>query len=177
MKKLSLSELNRKTVEEFTACNKIPVSVVLDNIRSQHNIGAVFRTSDAFLIDKIYLCGITATPPQNEIHKSALGAEETVAWEYHAGTVTAIESLRKQGYTIVAIEQAEESIMLENFQFDTNKKYALVFGNEVKGVSQSVMDACDCCIEIPQEGTKHSLNISVSAGIVIWEFFRNLHLK
>ena len=177
MKKLSLSELNRKSVAEFTACSKIPVSVVLDNIRSQHNIGAVFRTADAFLIDKIYLCGITATPPHNEIHKSALGAEDTVAWEYFAETGLALTALRKQGYTIVAIEQAEGSIMLEQFQFDESKKYAVVFGNEVKGVNQLVMDTCDCCIEIPQHGTKHSLNISVSAGIVMWEFFKNLQLK
>lgn len=177
MKKLSLSELNRKSVDEFNECAKIPVCVVLDNIRSQHNIGAVYRTADAFLIEKIYLCGITATPPQNEIHKSALGAEDTVAWSYFADTALAMQMLRDEGYTIVAIEQAQGSIMLEQFEFDTKKKYAIVFGNEVKGVSQSVMDICDCCIEIPQQGTKHSLNISVSAGIVMWEFFKHLQLK
>lgn len=177
MKKLSLSELNRKSVDEFNECEKIPVCVVLDNIRSQHNIGAVYRTADAFLIEKIFLCGITATPPQNEIHKSALGAEDTVAWSYFADTALAMQMLRDEGYTIVAIEQAQGSIMLEQFVFDAKKKYAIVFGNEVKGVSQSVMDICDCCIEIPQQGTKHSLNISVSAGIVMWEFFKHLQLK
>jgi 23S rRNA (guanosine2251-2'-O)-methyltransferase len=174
MKKLSLAELNRKSPEEFSFCAKIPVCVVLDNIRSQHNIGAVFRTSDAFLIEKIYLCGITACPPNNDIHKSALGAENTVVWEYNHDVSETSRQLAEDGYTLVAIEQAEESVMLGDFMFDPSKKYALVFGNEVKGVSQSIMDLCHACIEIPQGGTKHSLNISVSAGIVLWEFYRHL---
>jgi tRNA G18 (ribose-2'-O)-methylase SpoU len=174
MKKLSLDELNRKSPEEFSVCSKIPVCVILDNIRSQHNVGAVFRTSDAFLIEKIYLCGITACPPNNDIHKSALGAENTVEWEHHKDVVEIARHLIESGYTLVAVEQAAESVMLGSFSFDRSKKYALVFGNEVKGVSQPIMDLCSNCIEIPQSGTKHSLNISVSAGIVLWEFYKNL---
>jgi tRNA G18 (ribose-2'-O)-methylase SpoU len=177
MRKLRNQELNRKSVEEFKSCEKIKVAVVLDNIRSQHNVGAVFRTSDAFLIEKIYLCGFTACPPNNEIHKSALGAEDSVAWEHSESTENTVKQLIEQGYELIAIEQAENSVMLEKFVAESDKKYALVFGNEVKGVEQSVMNLCPQCIEIPQSGTKHSLNISVSAGIVLWHFYQHLAIQ
>lgn len=176
MRKLQNSELNRISVDEFKNCQKIPVVVVLDNIRSQHNIGSVFRTSDAFLIDKIYLCGITATPPNNEIHKSALGAENTVSWEYHADTISIASELKQQGYQLIAIEQVSNSVFLQEFQPDPTQRYALIFGNEVKGVDQAVIDVCNGSIEIPQGGTKHSLNISVSVGVVLWDFYQKLRL-
>ena len=174
MRKLKNSELNRLTVNEFKNAEKIPVVVVLDNIRSLNNVGSVFRTSDAFRIEKIILCGFTATPPHNEIHKTALGAEDSVDWEYIENTTDAVELLKSKGYTTCSIEQVENSIMLPDLNIEKNKKYALIFGNEVKGVQQAVVDISDYSIEIPQEGTKHSLNISVSAGIVLWDFYKNL---
>ncbi|QIK53582.1 RNA methyltransferase [Dysgonomonas sp. HDW5B] len=175
MRKLKITELNRISPDEFKETAKIPLVVVLDNIRSLNNVGSVFRTSDAFLVEAIYLCGITATPPNPEIHKTALGAEHSVEWKYFEDTVNAVESLRENGYTVFAIEQVENSTMLDDLQLDSQKKYAIVMGNEVKGVQQAVVDACDGCIEIPQYGTKHSLNVSVTTGIVIWDFFKQLH--
>lgn len=174
MRKLKITELNRIDREAFRETPKIPLRIVLDNVRSLHNVGSVFRTSDAFLIEKIYLCGITATPPHAEIHKTALGAEDTVDWQYEEDTAAAVAQLKAGGYTVLAIEQAERSVMLDAFQPDEGKKYAIVLGNEVKGVQQEVMYLCDGCIEIPQFGTKHSLNVSVAAGIVIWDFFRKI---
>ena len=172
MRKFLNSELDRKSVEEFKKAEKIPVIVILDNIRSMNNIGSVFRTSDAFMISKIYLCGITAKPPHNDIRKTALGATDSVDWDYYKHTEDAINYLKSIGYTIISIEQAEGSIMLRNFKIETHKKYALIFGNEVKGIQQKIVDISDYCIEIPQEGTKHSLNISVSAGIILWDFYK-----
>ncbi len=174
MRKLKNSELARKTINEFKKSKKIPVTIILDNIRSMNNIGSVFRTSDAFLIEKIFLCGITAKPPHNDIRKTALGATESVNWEYYNNTKDAIVHLKSKNYTIVAIEQVENSVMLQNFDIKKTEKYALIFGNEVKGVQQNIVNLCDYCIEIPQEGTKHSLNISVSAGVVLWDFYKNL---
>ena len=174
MRKLAISELPRLSVEEFKQTDKLPLVVVLDNVRSQHNVGAVFRTSDAYLIESVDLCGITAVPPQPEIHKSALGAEFTVDWRYFAQTSEAVAHLKSEGYTVFAIEQAEQSLHLNDIALDKNAKYAVVLGNEVKGVQQSVVDQCAHCIELPQFGTKHSLNVSVTAGIVIWEFYKAL---
>lgn len=174
MRKLKITELNRISAEEFKETEKIPLVVVLDNIRSLNNVGSVFRTSDAFLVEAIYLCGITATPPNPEIHKTALGAEHSVSWRYFEDTVDAVKQLQEDGYTVFAIEQVENSVMLDNLQLDPEKKYAIVMGNEVKGVQQTVVDACNGCIEIPQYGTKHSLNVSVTTGIVIWDFFKQL---
>ena len=171
MRKLKITELKRLSPEDFKQTEKIPVTIVLDNVRSLHNVGSVFRTSDAFLIEAIYLCGITATPPQAEIHKTALGAENTVEWQYFENTLDAVRLLKQKSYHILAVEQAENSIPLGEFQLE-NHRYAVIFGNEVKGIEQEVMDICDACIEIPQFGTKHSLNVSVAAGIVIWEIFR-----
>ncbi|MFV8341695.1 RNA methyltransferase [Flavobacterium sp. XS2P39] len=175
MRKLENSELERKSIEAFKESEKTPLILVLDNIRSLHNIGSVFRTADAFLIEKIYLCGITATPPNKEIHKTALGATETVAWEHNENVLEVIKKLKKENITTYAIEQVENAIFLQNFEIEKNKKYALVFGNEVYGVSQEAVALCDGCIEIPQLGTKHSLNISVSAGIVVWDLFQKLN--
>lgn len=175
MRKLKITELNRISPDEFKETAKIPLVVVLDNIRSLNNVGSVFRTSDAFLVEAIYLCGITATPPNPEIHKTALGAEHSVEWKYFEDTVNAVANLRENGYTVFAIEQVENSTMLDDLQLDSQQKYAIVMGNEVKGVQQTVVDACDGCIEIPQYGTKHSLNVSVTTGIVIWDFFKQLH--
>lgn len=175
MRKLTNPELERKTVEDFKKSDKKPIIIVLDNIRSLNNIGSIFRTSDAFLIKKIYLCGITAKPPHKDIHKTALGATESVDWEYFAKTIDVIEKLKEENYNIVAIEQVENSTSLSNFNVELNKQYAFIFGNEVKGVAQEIVDKCDECIEIPQFGTKHSLNISVSAGIVIWDVFSKLN--
>jgi 23S rRNA (guanosine2251-2'-O)-methyltransferase len=171
-RKLNMDELNRLSVEEYHKTGKLPVSVILDNIRSCHNIGSVFRTSDALLIEKIYLCGITATPPNKEIHKSALDAEKSVCWEYAEDTLLVVKTLQGSGYSVFAIEQVENSISLPDFKVDIQGKIALVFGNELKGVQQCVIDQCDGAIEIPQCGTKHSFNISVSAGIVLWELSR-----
>ena len=174
MRKLKITEMNRLTPEEFKARAKTPLVVVLDNVRSLHNVGSVFRTSDAFLIHSVLLCGITSTPPHAEIHKTALGAENTVDWKYFENTIDAISDLKKQGYVVFAIEQAEGSTLLPDLSLDQSKKYAVVLGNEVKGVQQAVVDMCDACIEIPQLGTKHSLNVSVTGGIIIWEFFNKL---
>lgn len=174
MKKLSMDELNRLSVEEFKGTPKLPVVVVLDNIRSCHNIGSVFRTCDALLIEKLFLCGITATPPNKEIHKAALDAEKSVDWEYHQKTEDVVNNLKEAGYQVFAVEQVTGSILLPEFNPGLYKKLALVFGNEVKGVQQSVVDVCHGAIEIPQFGTKHSFNISVSAGIVLWEISRKL---
>ena len=174
MRKLKNSELGRITVDEFKQTKKTPLIVVLDNIRSLNNVGSVFRTSDAFLIEKIYLCGITATPPNKEIHKTALGATESVDWEYVENTFTLIERLKEEKVKVLSIEQAENSTILNDFQVEENQKYAIVMGNEVKGVQQEVVDNSDICIEIPQLGTKHSLNISVTCGVVIWDLFNKL---
>lgn len=173
-RKLKITELNRISTEEFKKAEKLPLVVVLDNIRSLHNIGSVFRTSDAFRVECIYLCGITAVPPHPEMHKTALGAEFTVDWKYVDNAVEAVDNLKKDGYTVYSVEQAEGSIMLEDIKLDPNRKYAVVLGNEVKGVQQEVIDHSDGCIEIPQYGTKHSLNVSVTAGIVIWDLFKQL---
>ena len=173
-RKLKINELNRISAEEFKRVEKLPLVVVLDNVRSLHNIGSVFRTSDAFRVERIYLCGITATPPHPEMHKTALGAEFTVDWTYVNNAVEAVENLRREGYTVYSVEQAEGSIMLEDLTLDPSGKYAVVMGNEVKGVQQEVINASDGCIEIPQYGTKHSLNVSVTAGIVIWDLFKKL---
>lgn len=175
MRKLANSELERKSVEDFKQAEKTPIIIVLDDIRSLHNIGSVFRTADAFLIEKIYLCGITATPPNKEIHKTALGATETVSWEYAKDVLEVIAVLKAENVSVLAIEQVENSISLQDFIPEDGKKYALVFGNEVKGVSQEAIKNCEGTIEIPQLGTKHSLNISVSAGIVVWDLFQKLH--
>lgn len=176
MKKLKITEMNRLDKEEFKAANKIPLLIILDNIRSLHNVGAIFRTSDAFRIEKIILCGITATPPQIEIHKTALGAEDTVDWIYNKDTLEAVLEVKKQGYKVCAIEQAKGSIMLNEFSAQKHEKLAIIMGNEVKGVQQTVIDQCDVCLEIPQYGTKHSLNVSVTTGIVIWDLFNKISL-
>lgn len=168
MRKLKVTEMGRKSVEEFKDSHKLPLVVVLDHVRSLYNVGSVFRTSDAFLVKGICLCGITARPPHPEIHKTALGAEESVEWKYFERTQDAVIWLKHEGYTVLAIEQCEGSTMLHEFVPDVNKKYAVVFGNEVKGIQQEVVDMCDGCIEIPQFGTKHSMNVSVTAGIIIW---------
>ncbi len=174
MRKLKNSELGRISVEKFKQTKKTPLIVILDNVRSLHNIGAIFRTSDAFLIEKIYLCGITAIPPHKEIHKTALGATESVDWEYVEDTLALINRLKEEKVKILAIEQAENSTMLDTFIPIENQKYAVVFGNEVKGVQQEVVSASDICIEIPQLGTKHSLNIAVSCGVVLWDLFTKI---
>jgi len=174
MRKLKNNELGRISVDEFKQVEKTPIIVVLDNIRSLNNVGSVFRTSDAFLIEKIYLCGITATPPNKEIHKTALGSTESVTWEHVEDTLTLIEKLKLEGVKVASIEQAENSKMLNDFTVTKNQKYAVVFGNEVKGVQQEVVSNSDACIEIPQLGTKHSLNISVSCGVVLWDLFTKI---
>lgn len=175
MRKLKLDELNRASVSDFKQQDKLPVAVVLDNVRSMHNVGSVFRTSDGFAVEQVVLCGITGQPPHREIEKTALGATQSVDWSYSQNTMDAVEKLRADGFTIVAIEQAENSLMLNTFEPEEGKKYALIFGNEVNGVSDDVMAAIDHCIEIPQFGTKHSFNIVVSAGIVLWDFFAKLN--
>ena len=174
MRKLENSELERKSVEDFKTASKTPLIIVMDDIRSLHNIGSVFRTADAFLLEKIYLCGITATPPHKEIQKTALGATETVAWEHSKSVIDVIKQLQSENVTVLAIEQVEQAYLLDEFKIDSSKKYALVFGNEVYGVSQEAVALCEGCIETPQLGTKHSLNIAVSAGIVIWDLFKQL---
>ncbi len=168
-RKLKNEELGRKTIDEFKSSEKAPFIVVLDNVRSMNNIGSVFRTCDAFCVSSIYLCGFTARPPHKEIHKTALGAEDSVDWKYFESTSDAVEQIKELGYTVIAVEQTEGSYLLSEFIFKANKPYAFIFGNEIKGVSQEVIDNCDACIEIPQFGTKHSFNIVVSAGIVLWE--------
>ena len=175
MRKLNNEELPRLTIDEFKQAYKMPIVVVLDNVRSCNNVGSIFRTSDALLVRKIFLCGITATPPDKEIHKTALGSESTVEWEYFKTTEEAVELLKHENYTIIAVEQVEGSISLNDFLPEDNEKLALIFGNEVKGVQQEVVNSCDKTIEIPQFGTKHSFNIAVSAGIVIWDLFNKIY--
>ncbi|MBQ9215651.1 MAG: RNA methyltransferase [Prevotella sp.] len=174
MKKLRTIEMNRLSVDEFREAEKIPLIVVLDDVRSMHNVGSVFRTGDAFRIEAVYLCGITSTPPMAEIHKTALGAEDSVRWQYFANALEAVESLKADGYEVYSIEQAHGSTMLQDFTPIINNKYAVILGNEVKGVHQEVVDASDGCLEIPQFGTKHSMNVSVTAGIIIWHFAKAL---
>ena len=174
MKKKTVIELHRIGVDEFRSAEKIPLIVVLDDVRSLNNIGSVFRTSDAFLVEHIYLCGITATPPSPEIHKTALGAEDSVEWSHEPDVLALVRRLKSEGVTVCAVEQVHQSVMLDHFHAEPSRRYAIVLGNEVKGVAQSVVDEADVCIEIPQHGTKHSLNISISAGIVIWDFFKQL---
>ena len=174
MRKLKNNELNRLNLEEFKNSKKIPLVIVLDNIRSAHNVGSVFRTSDAFLVEKICLCGITPIPPHKEIRKTALGASESVDWQRYTNSMNCIQELKAEGYYIISIEQAEKTVKLHDFTPKKDNKYALIFGNEIKGVEQEIVTASDAVIEIPQYGTKHSLNISVSTGIVIWDFFQKL---
>ncbi len=174
MRKLEITELNRITTEEFKKATKIPLVVVLDNVRSLHNVGSVFRTSDAFLVEKICLCGITSTPPQPEIHKTALGAEFSVEWQYYEETQEAVREYKEKGYHIFSIEQVENSIKLPDLQLEPDGKYVVILGNEVKGVQQEIVDMSDDSIEIPQFGTKHSLNVSVTSGIIIWSFFEKM---
>lgn len=174
MRKLKISELNRLSPEQYRESAKIPLVVVLDNIRSLHNAGSVFRTADAFRVEAVFLCGITAVPPSPEIHKTALGAEDSVAWHYGRNTLEVVQELKASGYVLCAAEQAEGSIPPERMEIKSGSRYALIFGHEVKGVAQEVVNICDCCIEIPQFGTKHSLNVSVAAGILVWEFFRKM---
>lgn len=174
MKKLTAPMLHRPTPETFATMHKLSVTVVLDNVRSLNNVGAFFRTADAFAIERIVLCGITAAPPSKEIHKTALGAEQTVAWEHAVSTVEAVERLKSEGWTVLAVEQVEGAVMLDQFEAKAATKYALVFGNEVMGVDQAVVDLCHGAIEIPQSGTKHSLNVSVSGGVVLWKFYEQL---
>jgi tRNA G18 (ribose-2'-O)-methylase SpoU len=176
MRKLKTEELGRVGIEDFKNQEKLPLVVILDNVRSMHNIGSIFRTSDGFAIEKIYLCGITAQPPHREIEKTALGATQSIEWIYFEDVCEAITHLKTDGYTIIAIEQAENSTLLNNYQPDNSQKFALIFGNEVNGVSDEAMNMIDICIEIPQFGTKHSFNIVVSAGIVLWDFFAKLKL-
>ena len=176
MQKIPNSALGRLSPEAFAATEKYPVVVVLDNIRSLNNVGSFFRTCDAFAMERIVLCGITATPPNKEIHKTALGAELTVRWDYEKLTTDALQQLRGDGYTLLAVEQVEKAARLTTFEVGKGKKYALVFGNEVDGVAQEAVDLCDGAVEIPQQGTKHSLNVAVSGGVVLWEFFRQMVL-
>ena len=177
MRKLKTEELGRVGIDDFKKQEKLPLVVILDNVRSMHNIGSIFRTSDGFAIEKIYLCGITAQPPHREIEKTALGATQSIEWAYSADVCDTINELKLDGYTIIAIEQAENSTMLNNYDPNNSMKYALIFGNEVNGVSDEAMKLIDTCIEIPQFGTKHSFNIVVSAGIVLWDFFAKLKLN
>ena len=177
MRKLKLDELNRATIPEFKAGQKLPVAVVMDNVRSMHNIGSIFRTSDGFAVEQVCLCGITAQPPHRDIEKTALGATQSIDWTYYTDTLQAVLKLRTEGFQIITIEQAENSTMLNTFIPNPNQKYALVFGNEVNGVSDDVMAMADTCIEIPQFGTKHSFNIVVSAGIVLWDFYVKIGLN
>jgi len=174
MKKLTIEEMNRISVTDFHKAKKLPLTIILDDIRSFYNIGSIFRTSDAFRVEKIIICGITACPPSVEIHKTALGAEDSVDWQYYENIFTAIDELRRNNYMIVAVEQVEGSTKLNNWNLKKNTKYALILGNEVKGVKQDVVNICDECLEIPQYGTKHSLNVSCTASIVIWEYFRKV---
>jgi len=174
MRKLKVTELNRLTTDEYRASVKTPLTVVLDNVRSMNNVGSVFRTADAFRLEAVYLCGITAVPPDPEIHKTALGAEDTVSWRYFKNTLEAISELKQRGYIVCALEQAEGSVPLENFHPERLKKYALIIGHEVKGVQQEAVNECSCCIEIRQYGVKHSLNVAVSAGIAIYDITNKL---
>ena len=177
MKKLSLDELGRIEPDQYKGLEKLPVVLVLDNVRSLHNVGSAFRTADAFLIDRVILTGITGTPPNREIHKTALGATESVPWEHSPTTLAAVEKLKVLGYTVVVVEQTDESQALQHFEFSSSAKYALVFGNEINGVSDEVFPLADHALEIPQAGSKHSLNVSVCLGVVVWSAFRQLKLK
>ena len=177
MRKITNEELHRPSVDEFAAMGRIPVVVVLDNVRSAQNVGAFFRTSDAFAIERVALCGITATPPSRDIHKTALGAELTVEWAHYDSTVECVEQLKTEGYTLLSIEQVEGAVMLDELEVNPDCRYALVFGNEVAGVDQAVVDICDGAIEIPQAGTKHSINVSVAGGVVLWPFFMAMRSK
>ena len=172
-----MDDLQRTDVESFKKQEKTPIAIILDNVRSMHNVGSAFRTADGFAIEKIFLCGITGTPPHREIEKTALGATHSVSWEYHEETATVVDQLKADGYTIVAIEQAEDSVMLHHFQPTVDKKYALIFGNEVNGVDEEIMKKIDTCIEIPQYGTKHSFNVSVAIGIILWDFIQKRNLN
>ena len=174
MRKLKVTEMGRMNVEEFKASKKMPLVVVLDDVRSMYNVGSVFRTSDAFRVESICLCGITARPPHAEIHKTALGAEDSMEWRYFERTIDAVEALKVEGFVVFSIEQCEGSTMLQNLKSEPGRRYAIVLGNEVKGVKQEVVDMCDGCVEIPQFGTKHSLNVASTAGIVIWEFAKQM---
>lgn len=174
MEKVRTMEMQRLTVDEFRQAEKLPLVVVLDDVRSMYNVGSVFRTGDAFRIERVCLCGITATPPAGEIHKTALGAEDSVAWTYHDSALAAVEQLKAEGYRVLAVEQVHGSTMLQDFVPEASQRHAVVLGNEVKGVRQEVVDACDGCLEIPQYGTKHSMNVSVTAGIVIWHFAQRM---
>jgi len=176
MKKLSLTDLGRISVDEFRRAEKIPVCIVLDNLRSLHNVGSAFRTADAFRVEKLFLCGITGTPPHREIQKTALGATESVSWEYVENPLDAIQLLRDQRFTIIVVEQTTKSVPLSALQISGSERYCLVFGNEVNGVSESVVNEADMAVEIPQVGTKHSLNVSVCLGIVVWELFKKMRL-
>ena len=171
MKKLTMNELNRLSVNEFKSADKVPLIIILDNIRSQNNIGSVFRTADAFRAESIYLCGITATPPHREIHKTALGATESVSWKYFPSTLEAIDEVKSKGYKVLAVEQTHTGVSLTDFRPENNRGYGLIFGNEVNGIDEEAILQADECIEIPQFGTKHSLNVAVSAGIILWDFF------
>lgn len=171
VRKLKTAELNRISIAEFKSTDKIPLILVLDNVRSQNNIGSIFRTADAYLVKSIYLCGYTATPPNKEIHKTALGATDSVDWKYFGSTAEAVQELKQAGVKVFAIEQAENSISINDFSVDQPSEYAMILGNEVNGVDDEILEVCDGCIEIPQFGTKHSLNVSITAGIIIWDFF------
>ena len=175
MRKLANRELERKTIEQFRKTEKAPFVIVLDNVRSQSNVGSIFRTADAFLTEAIYLCGITSQPPHREIQKTALGATESVAWKYFLKTSDALAELKEKGYRLIAVEQAEGAIALQNLHLENDQKYAFVFGHEVNGVDQEIVNGCDLCVEIPQFGTKHSFNIAISAGIVLWEVNKRTH--
>ena len=177
MRKLKMEELNRVSVEEFKTLPKVPVVLVLDNVRSLHNVGSAFRTGDAFRVEKIYLCGITGTPPNKEINKTALGATDSVTWEHVPDTAALAQNLKADGYTLIALEQAEGSMLLQNFVPNPEAKYAFIFGNEVFGVADEVMPLVDTVVEIPQFGTKHSLNISVTVGVVLWDYLLKTELK
>lgn len=174
MRKLKITEMHRLTADAFRQAEKVPLVVVLDNVRSMHNVGSIFRTADAFRLQGLCLCGITATPPHPELHKTALGAEDVVEWHHYDNTLQAVLSLKEQGYTLLAVEQAEGSTMLHRFGWQKGKRYAVVVGHEVKGVDQQVIDDCDGCVEIEQHGTKHSMNVSVAAGIVMWEAMKGI---
>lgn len=176
MRVKKITELNRVSLDQYKSLDKLPVVVVLDNIRSLNNIGSIFRSSDAFSVATLYLCGITAMPPHADIHKTALGAEDSVEWKYYEDTLDAVNQLKGEGFTICALEQTTGSTMLHEFKCEKGKKYAIVVGNEVKGVQQEVVDECHCAIEIPQKGTKHSLNVSIASGVILWELFRQIHI-
>ncbi|MBQ5872765.1 MAG: RNA methyltransferase [Bacteroidales bacterium] len=172
--KLSMEQLGRMSVDEFKSSDKFPLTIVVDNVRSMHNVGSIFRTSDAFLVEKIYLCGITPTPPHREIQKTALGATESVDWQYAESTIEVVNQLKKEGWTVLALEQTTNSVMLDKLKVEKGEKIAIVLGNEVEGIDQEVINLCDKAVEIPQFGTKHSFNVSVSCGIMLWQVYLSL---